>query len=281
MFLINGEYYNDLGKVPISVIKSFLNHNYIEEVIRFENSNLIYWEQHYFQLMASMRIFRMEIPPTFTPELLSQMIFKLISKCKINTDFLLVFIKAVKSFEVDKKNIIPESNYMINIEACESLVHNINDYVIDLYKDFRLCKNSFNINNEKNSIFSLGKVFAFENNIDDCIILNSENNVVCSCFGSIFFVYDNIIKTPKETGVAINNVYKKQLIGLIKKNKNLMLLEEDISPFQIQKADEVFIVNLKYGIQNISSYRKKQFSCKKTKNIIRGFFNLNLGFQEN
>ena len=60
-----------------------------------------------------------------------------------------------------------------------------------------------------------------------------------------------------------------------------MLLEEDISPFQIQKADEVFIVNLKYGIQNISSYRKKQFSYKKTKNIIRGFFNLNLGFQEN
>ena len=67
MFLINGEYYNDLGKVPISVIKSFLNHNYIEEVIRFENSNLIYWEQHYFQLMASMRIFRMEIPPTTPP----------------------------------------------------------------------------------------------------------------------------------------------------------------------------------------------------------------------
>ena len=48
-----------------------------------------------------------------------------------------------------------------------------------------------------------------------------------------------------------------------------MTLEEtSISPFELQKADELFITNSIVGIQPISKYRKKEFENKISKNLI-------------
>ena len=52
----------------------FLNHqnrgllfgDAITEHLRFAGSNIIFWEQYYFRLMASMRQLRMEIPMNFS-----------------------------------------------------------------------------------------------------------------------------------------------------------------------------------------------------------------------
>ena len=40
---------------------------------------------------------------------------------------------------------------------------------------------------------------------------------------------------------------------------NLEVEEVEISPFDLQKADELFISNVIKGIQPISKYRKKEF----------------------
>ena len=42
------------------------------------NSKPLFWEAHYFRLMASMRILRMEIPMHFTPEFLESQIMDLV-----------------------------------------------------------------------------------------------------------------------------------------------------------------------------------------------------------
>jgi branched-chain amino acid aminotransferase len=38
------------------------------------------------------------------------------------------------------------------------------------------------------------------------------------------------------------------------------VIEEPISPFDLQKADELFITNVIQGIQPITKYRKKDFT---------------------
>ena len=38
------------------------------ETVKAVGGKLLFWEDHYFRLMASMRLLRMEIPMTFTPE---------------------------------------------------------------------------------------------------------------------------------------------------------------------------------------------------------------------
>ena len=47
------------------------------------------------------------------------------------------------------------------------------------------------------------------------------------------------------------------------------LEEASISPFEIQKADEMFITNVITGIQPVSKYRKKQFKTDVAKALLQ------------
>ena len=44
--------------------------------------------------------------------------------------------------------------------------------------------------------------------------------------------------------------------------------EEIISPFDLQKADELFITNVIKGVQPITKYRKKEFSIEVSKTLV-------------
>ncbi|WP_258150519.1 aminotransferase class IV [Nonlabens tegetincola] len=41
---------------------------------------------------------------------------------------------------------------------------------------------------------------------------------------------------------------------------NYEIVEETITPFELQRADEIFTTNVIKGIQSISKYRKKKYS---------------------
>ena len=46
------------------------------ETLRVSAGKIFFWEDHYFRLMASMRILRMEIPMNFTLEFLEEEVHK-------------------------------------------------------------------------------------------------------------------------------------------------------------------------------------------------------------
>ena len=57
-------------------------------------------------------------------------------------------------------------------------------------------------------------------------------------------------------------IMRKQIIKLMKDFPEIDFLETEISPFDLQKADELFISNVIQGIQPITKYRKKEFDAK-------------------
>ena len=62
-------------KAAISVSNRGLNYgDAIFETLRVVAGKIYFWEDHYFRLMASMRILRMEIPMNFTQEYLEKQI---------------------------------------------------------------------------------------------------------------------------------------------------------------------------------------------------------------
>ena len=77
MININGTLLED-AKANLSLEnRGFTYGDAIFETIKFNNRPL-FWEAHYFRLMASMRIMRMKIPMKFTPEFLEAEIMDLI-----------------------------------------------------------------------------------------------------------------------------------------------------------------------------------------------------------
>jgi branched-chain amino acid aminotransferase len=68
---------------------------------------------------------------------------------------------------------------------------------------------------------------------------------------------------------------RKQIIALAKQMESITVLESPISPFDLQKADELFITNCIIGIQPITKYRKKEFEVRVARQFIE---KLNLCF---
>ena len=78
---------------------------------------------------------------------------------------------------------------------------------------------------------------------------------------------ENIIKTPPLSEGCINGIIRGKVIEILLKNNEYKVVECEISPFEVLKADEIFITNSALGIQPVTNYRKKQFSTNISKKI--------------
>ena len=270
MILLNGIYYSDFSEVPKEIVSSFIDNPSLSVSIRYGSSKIYFWEEHYFQLVSLMRISRMDIPLDFTPDFLSKSIKKIISDFHDIKKSYLISIKVSKSEQITKKLIIPKSNYLIEVIKTGSIFHNKEKYSMDVYNDFKISLSSFN-NIEFSFIISLSKIFSFENNLDDSIILDNNNNVVRSAFGEVFCISNNDIKTPKTTKFHGDSVYKYEFIKYLKSLNKYNIIEKSFSPFEIVKSEELFIVSVRNGFQSVTSFKKKKFVFHKTSLIYEKF----------
>ena len=61
---------------------------------------------------------------------------------------------------------------------------------------------------------------------------------------------------------------RKQIIDIVKTMPEITLVEASISPFELQKVDEIFITNVIQGIQPVTKYRKKRYGNAFSKQLL-------------
>jgi branched-chain amino acid aminotransferase len=69
----------------LSQNRAFLYGDGVFETVKIINNKILFLEDHYFRLMASMRVVRMEIPMNFTMEYLEEQILKVVGKNGFST----------------------------------------------------------------------------------------------------------------------------------------------------------------------------------------------------
>jgi len=104
-----------------------------------------------------------------------------------------------------------------------------------------------------------GSIFAAENDYDNCLVLNDEKNVVEALQSNLFMKTGNTIVTPPISDGCLNGIMRKQVLEILNKIEGIQVKETSISPFDLQKADELFLTNVISGIQPITKYRKKEY----------------------
>lgn len=232
------------------------------ESLRVVNGKIIFWEDHYLRLMASMRILRMSIPMEFTMEFLQEEILRTVAPLKNNDHGASVRLTVYRN---DGGTYLPDDNsisYIIECHRLSSSFYLIDEkpYEIELFKDFLINNDLTSTLQTNNTIINIvGSIYADENGYQNCLLLNSSKMVVEALNGNVFMVNGNTIKTPPLKDGALNGIIRKKLIDLIAKLEPYELDEGSISPFDLQKADELFITSTVIGIQPITKYRKKEF----------------------
>lgn len=241
------------------------------ETLRFSGGKIYFWEDHYFRLMASMRILRMEIPMNFTMEFLEEEILKTLNS-KENNDTslrikLLVWRKTGGKYTPQTN----EVEYAVSFENLATPFYTLDgtNYEVELFKDHYIASGLLSTLKSNNRIINiLGSIYAKENEYKNCLLLNENKNVVEALNGNIFLVSENIIKTPPLTDGCLNGITRKQLISILKTLPDLTFEETSISPFELQKADEIFITNVIQGIVPITKYRKKEYGNAVAKTLL-------------
>lgn len=259
----------DTSHFSIENNRGFLFGDAIFETIKVNGTKILFLEEHYLRLMASMRICRMEIPMNFTMEFMEEEILKLITlqtNSVSNRIRFSVFRNAEGFYN-------PASNDVQFIITCSELVSDTyvfssTTYEVELFKDFHVSKHLLATLKTNNKMINVvASIFANENNFQNCLLINEDKNVVEATNGNVFMKMGNQIITPPTSDGCLNGIMRKQIIAIVNKMGTIEIIEKSISPFDLQKADELFISNVIIGIQPITKYRKKEFTSEVAKEI--------------
>ena len=272
MYSFQGQNYTSLNEVPSDILAAFIQHNVLTETIAIEQNKILFWEEHYLRLMASMRILRMEIPLSFTLEHLSEKIIALttsLSKQDFNGR---VQLNVVKMAQPSVEQAVPPTAYSITaiptVEGEETLMLRNTTQPIDLYKDHYLSTGLYSsLESAAQQWRDMAWTYVHENDYCDGIVLNTDKHLVESLRGALFLIKANKISTPALDQGCRKSIYRKQLLTVLSKAEEFEITEEAISPFSIQKADELFVLDDAKGIYSIAQYRKKKFQTLQTEKI--------------
>ena len=241
--------------------RAFLYGDGVFETVKIIDNKILFLEDHYFRLMSSMRVVRMEIPMNFTMEYFEEQILSVVRANSLSASSR----ARITVYRNDGGYYLPLNNtvsFLIHAVSIQNTSYSIEKqhYEVDLYKDFYVTKQLLSSIKTTNKIINItGSVFANENGLDNCLLLNDSKNVVEALQGNIFMLLGSKLITPPISEGCLNGVMRKQILNLAKKLEKLEVVEEPISPFDLQKADELFITNVIKGIQPITQYRKKSF----------------------
>lgn len=139
---------------------------------------------------------------------------------------------------------------------------NENGLVIDLYPYARKSQDAFaNLKTANFLPYVLAGLHAQENSLDDCIVLNADNNICDTSKANIFLIKDGEVFTPALHQGCVNGVMRRFLIDGLK-SIGFALHQQEITEDDLTNADEVFLTNAIYGMRWVKAFKNKTFANK-------------------
>ena len=259
------------SSISIENNRGFLFGDSVFETIKVLDNKVLFLEDHYFRLMASMRICRMEIPMNFTMEYFEEQILNLIQSLNNSNSYRIRFTvyRDSEGFYLPKSRNV---QFIVLASSLNSELYSFGKehYEVELYKDFYVSKQLLSTLKTNNKMLQItGSIFADENGYDNCLVLNDEKNVIEALQSNIFMKTGNVVSTPPVSDGCLNGIMRKQILEILKKMEGIEVKETSISPFDLQKADELFLTNVVSGIQPITKYRKKEYTTEFASDVLK------------
>ena len=247
---------------PLTANRAFLYGDAVFETLKIADGKLLFAEDHYFRLMSSMRIVRMEIPMYFSLEYFENQVLSLVNKAGCNDSARV----RLTVFRNEGGFYLPQTQEVSFLATATPLAHKayvISEpvYEVEIYKDFLVESQLLSTIKTTNRLINItGSIYAEENGYQNCLLLNGQKNVVEALQGNLFLLANNRLITPPISEGCINGIMRKQVLSIARQMGEVEVAETAISPFELQKADELFITNVIRGIQPVTRYRKKEYA---------------------
>jgi branched-chain amino acid aminotransferase len=130
---------------------------------------------------------------------------------------------------------------------------------IQLFQDFHKPSGSLgNIKSVNSQIYTVAGIFARENGYDESMVLNPSRMLLEGHTSNVFLFKKDSILTPSLASGCVKGVLRKNVIDLLKSD-GLEVEETEVSPFELLRADEIWLTNTIRGIRWVGQYRKRKY----------------------
>ena len=98
--------------------------------------------------------------------------------------------------------------------------------------------------------------------MDDCLIVNSDNNIIQSTNSNLFIVRDNCIITPPISDACVSGTMRSFII------QNFEVQERSITEHEILVTDELFLTNAIKGVRWVGKFLEKKYQSNKIAKLV-------------
>ncbi|MGB5981358.1 MAG: aminotransferase class IV [Nonlabens sp.] len=272
MIILNGSTVTkETALIPYNNRGTYYGDGVFETLRCFQGKPLLF-EAHYFRLMSSMRILRMDIPDTFTPEYIEEQIKSLLDANDLLEGHARIRMTVWRNQGGFYTPADRGVQFVIEATLLEGGFSNVQNSEVELFKDHQICAGLLsNLKSTQKLVNILAGIYAEENDYQDMLLINQNKMVVESISGNLFLRSGNVIKTPPLADGCLNGIMREQVMAQLKMMLNYTVEEATITPFELQRADEMFTTNMIRGVQSIHKYRKKSFATACADELIEIF----------
>ena len=246
--------------------RSFLYSDGFFETIKVINFKCINFSYHYNRIEKSCNLFKFNF--NVSESVLNTLLEKLATENNIiGGRIRVVFFRDSGGKYLPLNN---SSSFVAEIESGQnSFSFNENGLEIGLYN--RIKKGINPLSNCKSTsapISIFASMYAKENNLDDCLLVNSDNNVIQSTNSNLFIVSDNHLITPPILDACVSGTMRSFIL------QNFEVRERSITEYELLDADELFLTNAIQGVRWVEKFIEKKYQSNNIAKLV--FDKLNL-----
>jgi branched-chain amino acid aminotransferase len=233
-------------------------------------SNIHMLDAHIERLRKGMDVMGMEVPLWFDSEYFQEKIARLLQKNRFHTAtrIRLAVFRNEGGLYTPSDNAI---SYCIETGKLENQQYIINkgNFSADIFPDMKKHPDILSPYKTGNSnIFIMAGLWRKKMGLDDCLILNTKDELCESVSSNIFLVKDNKLFTPAVDSGCVDGIMRKFIMGIAPKHGIEVVESGRLTVEDIYDADELFLTNSITGVRRVLSFKNKRFYSLISREIV-------------
>ncbi len=266
-FIFNNKFYNNDSPVISPSSRGLRYGDGLFETMKSIKGKIINEDFHFERLFSGLTLLKFDVPKAFNQEFILKKIKELCIKNKHNevSRIRLMIIRG-KGGIFDPENLFP--NYIIESWALiDNRQLNENGVIIDFFPDAKKsCDNFSHLKSNNYLPYIMAGLYAKENKVNDCIVLNSFERICDTAIANLFIVKGNEIITPPLSEGCVAGIMRRWILEKFSL-ENYNVVEKKLTENDLLDSDECFLTNSIYHIRWVKSFRNKNFTNSTVKKI--------------
>lgn len=267
-FMCNGTFFQAGMPVITTGNRSFLYGDGLFETMRFQHNILINGALHFERFFKGLQNLKIPFTKEFTADFFEQKIRQLLHKNKIEScaRVRLMAFRDERDFS-DKS--FTHLNYILEAWPIDEVKYiNPSGLKMDLFTGAKKGIGPlFNIKTNNYLPFIMARIFARENNLDECILLNAHDRVCESAIANVFIIRQGKVFTPPLSEGCVEGIVRRWLIENLP--SEYQIIQQEIFVGDLEEADEIFLTNSIRPVRWVYSFRGKKYVHQITGSIAR------------